>query len=75
MIGFIGGGNMAEALIRGLVKEGKKNIIVSEPIDERRRYLENCYGVKTTPSNTDVVNLSEIIVLAVKPQNIKEVLE
>ncbi len=75
MIGFIGGGNMAEALIRGLVKEGEKNIIVSEPIDERRRYLANCYGVKTTPSNTEVVNLSEIIILAVKPQNIKEVLE
>lgn len=75
MIGFIGGGNMAEALIRGLVKEGKKNIIVSEPVDERRRYLENCYGVKTTHSNTEAVNLSEIIVLAVKPQNIKEVLE
>jgi len=75
MIGFIGGGNMAEALIRGLVKEGKKNIIVSEPIDERRRYLENCYGVKTTHSNTEVVSLCEIIVLAVKPQNIKEVLE
>jgi len=75
MIGFIGGGNMAEALIRGLVKEGKRDIIVSEPIDERRRYLENCYGVKTTPSNQEVVNLSDIIVIAVKPQNIKEVLE
>jgi Pyrroline-5-carboxylate reductase len=75
MIGFIGGGNMAEALIRGLVKEGKRDIIVSDPIDERRRYLENCYGVKTTPSNQEVVNLSDIIVIAVKPQNIKEVLE
>jgi pyrroline-5-carboxylate reductase len=75
MIGFIGGGNMAEALIRGLVKEGKRDIIVSDPIDERRRYLENCYGVKTTPSNQQVVNLSDIIVIAVKPQNIKEVLE
>ena len=75
MIGFIGGGNMAEALIRGLFKEGKKNIIVSEPVEERRRYIENCYGVKTTPSNTEVVSLSDIVVLAVKPQNIKEVLE
>ncbi|MCS7215120.1 MAG: pyrroline-5-carboxylate reductase [Thermodesulfovibrio sp.] len=75
MIGFIGGGNMAEALVRGLVKDGKKNIIVSEPVDERRRYLENCYGIKTTPSNTEVVNLCEIIILAVKPQNIREVLE
>lgn len=75
MIGFIGGGNMAEALIRGLVKEGKKNIIVSEPIEERRRYIENCYGVRTTSSNIEAVNLSEIILVAVKPQNIKEVLE
>jgi len=75
MTGFIGGGNMAEALIKGLVKDGKKNIIVSEPVEERRRYLENCYGVKTTASNIEVVNSSTIIVLAIKPQNIREVLE
>jgi pyrroline-5-carboxylate reductase len=75
MIGFIGGGNMAEALIRGLIKNGKRNIIVSDPVDERRRYLEKCYGIKTIASNIDVVNNSEIIVIAVKPQNILEVLE
>lgn len=75
MIGFIGGGNMAEALIRGLVKEGKRNIIVSDPIEERRRYLEKCYSIKTTPHNNDVVKVADIIVLAVKPQNIREVLE
>ncbi|MCS7203552.1 MAG: pyrroline-5-carboxylate reductase [Thermodesulfovibrio sp.] len=75
MIGFIGGGNMAEALIRGLAKEGKKNIIVSEPVSERRRYLESCYGIKTTSSNAEVVKSAEIIILAVKPQNMKEVLE
>ena len=75
MIGFIGGGNMAEALIRGLIKNGKRNIIVSDPVDERRRYLEKCYGIKTIASNIDLVNNSEIIVIAVKPQNILEVLE
>ncbi|MCX8034239.1 MAG: pyrroline-5-carboxylate reductase [Thermodesulfovibrio sp.] len=75
MIGFIGGGNMAEALIRGLIKEGKRNIIVSEPVDERRRYLEKCYGIKTISSNKDLVKQAEIIVLAVKPQNIKDVFE
>lgn len=75
MIGFIGGGNMAEALIRGLIKEGKRNIVVSDPIEERRRYLEKCYGIRTISSNKDVVKQSEIIVLAVKPQNIKEILE
>jgi pyrroline-5-carboxylate reductase len=75
MIGFIGGGNMAEALIRGLIKNGKRNIIASDPVDERRRYLEKWYGIKTIASNIDVVNNSEIIVIAVKPQNILEVLE
>ncbi|MEN2994342.1 MAG: pyrroline-5-carboxylate reductase [Thermodesulfovibrio sp.] len=75
MIGFIGGGNMAEALIRGLVKDGKKNIIVSEPVDERRKYIERSYGVRTTSSNKEVVSSCEIIILAVKPQNIREVLE
>jgi len=66
---------MAEALIRGLIKNGKRNIIVSDPVDERRRYLEKWYGIKTIASNIDVVNNSEIIVIAVKPQNILEVLE
>ncbi len=75
MIVFIGGGNMAEALIRGLIKEGKRNIIVSEPIQERRRYLENCYGIKTLSNNIEAVKLAEILILAVKPQNIEEVLE
>ncbi|WP_297209969.1 MULTISPECIES: pyrroline-5-carboxylate reductase [Thermodesulfovibrio] len=75
MIGFIGGGNMAEALIRGLIKEGKKNILVSEVLDERRRYLEKCYGIRTTSSNKELVSQTEIIILAVKPQNIKDVLE
>lgn len=75
MIGFIGGGNMAEALIRGLIKDGKRNVIVSDPIEERRRYLSKCYGITTISSNTDLVRQADIIVLAVKPQNIRDVLE
>jgi pyrroline-5-carboxylate reductase len=75
MIGFIGGGNMAEALIRGLIKEGKKDIIVSDPKDQRREYLTKYYGIKTTAYNNEVVKSSDIIILAIKPQNMKEVLE
>lgn len=75
MIGFIGGGNMAEALIRGLIKEGKRDILVSDPVEERRRYIEKCYGVKTTELNLEVVRKSDLIVLAVKPQNMVTVLE
>ena len=71
MIGFIGGGNMAEALIKGIV--AKQDIIVSEPRDDRRDYLEKTYHVKTTPDNKEVVKHCTIIILAVKPQNMDEV--
>jgi len=73
MIGFIGGGNMAEALIKGMVQSGMKEIIVSEPRDERRTYLEKTYNVKTTPDNTEVIKKSNTIILAVKPQNMDDV--
>lgn len=75
MIGFIGGGNMAEALVRGLVESGKKDILVSEPREERRRFLESSYGVKTTADNLEVVSKCRIFVLAVKPQMMSEVLD
>ncbi len=73
MIGFIGGGNMAEALIKGIRQSGVKDITVSEPREERRIYLEKTYSVKATPDNKEVVKNSNIIILAVKPQNMDEV--
>ena len=73
-IGFIGGGNMAEALIKGMTSQGMKDIIVSEPKQARRQYLNETYGTAVTGSNRDVINTSEIIILAVKPQNMKEVI-
>lgn len=78
MTGFIGGGNMAEALIKGIVHSTQftvhQDIIVSEPREERRKYLEQTYGVKTTEKNRDAVSTSNIIILAVKPQNMDAVL-
>jgi pyrroline-5-carboxylate reductase len=73
MIGFIGGGNMAEAMIKGIRQSGMKDIIVSEPREERRKYLEQTYTVKTTSDNREVVKDSHIIILAVKPQNMDDV--
>ncbi len=73
MIGFIGGGNMAEALIKGMVQSGMKDIMVSEPRQERRAYLEKQYNVKTTSDNKEVVANCNIITLAVKPQNMDDV--
>jgi pyrroline-5-carboxylate reductase len=75
MIGFIGGGNMAEALIKGMTSQGMKDIFVSEPREERRLDLERSYGVKTTGSNREVVAECDIVILAVKPQNIDSVLD
>ena len=74
MIGFIGGGNMAEAMIKGMTSKGMKDIRVSEPREERRRELTMAYGVETTSSNGEVVSASDIIILAVKPQNMEAVL-
>jgi pyrroline-5-carboxylate reductase len=74
MIGFIGGGNMAEALIKGIVQKGEK-IIVSEPREDRRRYLADTFKVQTTASNTEALERADIVILAVKPQNMAEVLD
>lgn len=76
-IGFIGGGNMAEAIIKGVRGEGqgaKKEIIVSEPREERRKFLEQTYSIKTTSSNKEVASSCDIIILAVKPQQMEAVL-
>ena len=75
MIGFIGGGNMAEALIKGMESKGMKDIVVSEPREERRNELHRLYGIQTTVSNREVAASSDIIILAVKPQNMEAVLE
>ncbi len=75
MIGFIGGGNMAEAIVKGIIDRHTGNIVVSEPREERRAYLEKTYGIKTTPRNKDVARDCDIIILAVKPQDMKDVLD
>ncbi|MCX7913701.1 MAG: pyrroline-5-carboxylate reductase [Thermodesulfovibrionales bacterium] len=77
MIGFIGGGNMAEAIVKGMLQSSrykKEDIVVSEPRDERRKYLKETFQIKTTSDNRQVVKEAPIIVLAVKPQNMDEVL-
>lgn len=78
MIGFIGGGNMAEALVKGIRVKGegsREDIFASEPREDRRKFLEQTYGIKTTSSNRDVASSCNIIILAVKPQNMAAVLD
>jgi pyrroline-5-carboxylate reductase len=77
-IGFIGGGNMAEALIKGLLSASfieAKSLKVADVSSERREWLHKEYHVKITDDNCDLAKKCDIIVLAVKPQAVKSVLE
>jgi pyrroline-5-carboxylate reductase len=77
-IGFIGGGQMAEALIRGIIASGlyqEIDILVAEPNDFRREHLEQTYSVKTYHSNVPIFENCRVIILAVKPQTMKTLLE
>ncbi|TIC99612.1 Pyrroline-5-carboxylate reductase [Colletotrichum higginsianum] len=73
-IAFIGGGNMAAAIIGGLVAKGidKQNVIVSEPWDVNREKMA-ALGVRTTTSNAEAFAGADIAILAVKPQVAKAV--
>jgi pyrroline-5-carboxylate reductase len=77
-IGFIGSGNMGEALISGLIASKSavsENIICSDVREERLKFISETYGVCTTTSNMEVVSVSDIIVYAVKPQLMAAVLK
>ncbi len=75
-IGLIGGGNMAEAFIKGLQKGGfpAAELIVSEPLEPRREFLAERYNVNAVEENTEVVRRCDTILLAFKPQILDDVL-
>ncbi|MBF0593277.1 MAG: pyrroline-5-carboxylate reductase [Nitrospirae bacterium] len=68
MIGFIGGGNMAEAMLKGMLAKGMRDVLVSEPRDDRRQHLRQLYDIDTTGSNAELINRCDVIILAIKPQ-------
>jgi pyrroline-5-carboxylate reductase len=77
-IGFIGAGNMAEAMIRGLLNgkvRGSSDITASDVNPARRDMMERTYGIHTTADNLALVQAAEVIVLAVKPQVAHAVLD
>ena len=70
VIGFIGAGNMGEALIKGLLASGKVNpaqIVVSDRHKERLAYMLETYKVGALSKNSEVTQRADIIILAVKP--------
>ncbi|MCH7316054.1 pyrroline-5-carboxylate reductase [Acinetobacter sp. ANC 3882] len=73
---FIGGGNMAQALIGGLLSRGlpTTRITVSDPVEQIRHILEE-KGIQTTTDNVEAVQHADVVVLAVKPQVLATVLQ
>ena len=76
-IAFIGAGNMAAALIRGLVKSGAAQpgqVIAADPSPEQLARLAAEFGVATTADNAAAARSADLVVLAVKPQVMDKVL-
>lgn len=76
-IAFIGGGNMGEVMLSALLDKGLAKpgaIIVGDIAEARRKHLEKKYGITATGSNQGAVEKADVVVLAVKPQNLAEVM-
>lgn len=76
-VGISGGGNMGEALIAGLTQSRlllAQEVLFFEPRPERREFLKQKYGVVPMKDNRELIKEAKIIVLAVKPQSVPEVM-
>lgn len=76
-ITLIGGGVMGEAMLRGILDRGLAragDIIASDISTERCSYLKEKYGIDTAPDNRSAVEKAELVILAVKPVTLPEVM-
>ncbi|SPD76161.1 Pyrroline-5-carboxylate reductase [uncultured Desulfobacterium sp.] len=77
-IGFIGAGNMATALIKGLLNSGvydREQILASDKVDAAVKKVSEQFGLTCCASNGELMQRCSIVVLSVKPQNLRDVLE
>jgi pyrroline-5-carboxylate reductase len=77
-LGCIGGGQMGEALIKGILQSGlyrKEDIIVAEPEAKRRDYLATTYAISTEDSSLSLWPQCDTVILAVKPQVMEALLK
>ena len=78
ILGFIGAGNMATALIKGLIESGvydREHLLAADKDEDALKRVSGSFGVKCYASNSKITAGSSIVVLAVKPQNMREALE
>jgi pyrroline-5-carboxylate reductase len=76
-IGFIGAGNMGEAMIKGLLQSGAsrpENVVVSDARPDRLNFIQELFDVSVSQQNSDVIDQADLVVLAVKPQIMETVL-
>jgi pyrroline-5-carboxylate reductase len=76
-IAFLGAGNMAEALIKGLLRAGTARpdaIIATGRRSERMEELQRTYGVRVSPDNLTAAREADVVVLSVKPQAMDKLL-
>ena len=75
-IAIIGGGSIGEALLSGLLRAGRqvKDLVVSERVPERAKYLADTYSVLVTSSLADAVDNATFVVVAVKPADVESLM-
>ncbi len=77
-IGFIGAGNMAHAMIKGMVQSGKVNpgkIYVSSRTSQKPQKLRELYNIQVCEQNEEVVETCDVVILAMKPQDLRATIE
>lgn len=74
-ISFIGGGNMAEALISGLIRAGHRpcDLVVSDVKEDRLSHLQETYRIGIETDNGQAAAKADVLVLAVKPQAMQDI--
>jgi pyrroline-5-carboxylate reductase len=74
-IAFIGGGNMGRSLIGGLIAKGAepRQLVVADPYAPTLESLKSQYNVQTVSNNADAVRDADVVLLAVKPQELRNV--
>ena len=76
-IGFLGAGKMATALAKGFVNAGlarPEHLLASDPVEGARQAFGKEVGAKATTSNSEVLQFAQVLVLAVKPDQVNDVL-